>query len=972
MGVQIPSNMPHPEHSRDVAVKAESGWAGDGEPTFENEEQELASDAYIRSFAREGRALLGLGRSREAVTAFEAGLRADPLDPGLRAGLQSAQQRLAEEALAGGGQVLKALTYPEPKQRIAYHPASAPLHRIKTDDMLPLRLLTPFQAENDHAIKDTVNYVTVQTDIRMPRRHIKLLEDSYCLSRLQAGVRSAVEAISAGGERDVRVIDLAAGAGVLAATALAAGARHVTAVERWLYLALTAKEILDANGFHEDRVRVVYKRPTDLQLVKDVPVCANLILAPLLLDEGLLSSGLIPSVQHVLSTLATADALVLPASATVWVQAVEVATGRVAGLNMQAADARRWAPAYLAEGRRGEAGAAVRALSRPREAWHFDLAAPPTHTAAQTLDLEFEGPGRWNAVRFWFDLRLHGDATLSTGPDAAAAGLRCLGPGLQYLQGAIEVLQGDTHPLLATHNTVRMRFDVEDAAYAATARRDAAFPPRHLAMLADGGKYEAYARALRRAAARLAARDGEVHALDAGTGAGALAILAAKVGATSVVAVDLHEPLADLARQTVAANCVSDRVSVVHRDIACLQRGRDVRALGVNLVVADLFDAGLLGDGVQYLLDMARKRVMQPGAITVPAAATVYCIGIEACIASAGGFDVSLINKYRWDDAPQNIRLSDFPHRVLTRPAKAAEFFFDGEKRGRVRDTMLKLEVVAPGNMNAIVYWFDLHLDDVETLSNAPPGVLDKAGSESVQPTEPRSGEDQPPSDFEPAPTFQGRRPGWIYGTAKMGTGYYRERDSVATTEERDDGGAASSSQAADPAESRACAEAAPKDAAADPEASAAEPPHYWGQAMQTLDFCVAVRPGKTVSVVVRREPSRLNFALRQGVGEEVARPPWKEQWGGGASVENPHVQRVHYCELLVRDFLMRVKSRRFPPIEEDMRMVLAHCGSLILDTAALQQVYHELVVLEKINQTPEFSPGATLEAITRPALELG
>ena len=37
------------------------------------------------------------------------------------------------------------------------------------------------------------------------------------------------------------------------------------------------------------------------------------------------------------------------------------------------------------------------------------------------------------------------------------------------------------------------------------------------------------------------------------------------------------------------------------------------------------------------------------------------------------------------------------------------------------------------------------------------------------------------------------------------------------------------------------------------------------------------------------------------GMGEEVARPPWLEEWGGGASVENPHVQRVHYCELLVR-----------------------------------------------------------------------
>ncbi len=41
MGVQIPSNMPHPEHSCDVAVKAEPGWGGDGEPTFENKEQEL-------------------------------------------------------------------------------------------------------------------------------------------------------------------------------------------------------------------------------------------------------------------------------------------------------------------------------------------------------------------------------------------------------------------------------------------------------------------------------------------------------------------------------------------------------------------------------------------------------------------------------------------------------------------------------------------------------------------------------------------------------------------------------------------------------------------------------------------------------------------------------------------------------------------------------------------------------------------
>ena len=40
-----------------------------------------------------------------------------------------------------------------------------------------------------------------------------------------------------------------------------------------------------------------------------------------------------------------------------------------------------------------------------------------------------------------------------------------------------------------------------------------------------------------------------------------------------------------------------------------------------------------------------------------------------------------------------------------------------------------------------------------------------------------------------------------------------------------------------------------------------------------------------------------------------------------------------------VTDFLQRVKSQRFPSIEKDMKMVLSHCGSLLLDSAALCQV---------------------------------
>lgn len=37
--------------------------------------------------------------------------------------------------------------------------------------------------------------------------------------------------------------------------------------------------------FTDDQARVIYKRPTDLRLKEDVPICCNLLVAPLL-DEG--------------------------------------------------------------------------------------------------------------------------------------------------------------------------------------------------------------------------------------------------------------------------------------------------------------------------------------------------------------------------------------------------------------------------------------------------------------------------------------------------------------------------------------------------------------------------------------------------------------------------------------------------------------------------------------------------------------
>lgn len=67
-------------------------------------------------------------------------------------------------------------------------------------------------------------------------------------------------------------------------------------------------------------------------------------------------------------------------------------------------------------------------------------------------------------------------AIVWAGPDAVAAGLRTLRPALQYLAGELPVDEGQVMPLLASHNTVRLRFDIETADYLHLHKADASFP----------------------------------------------------------------------------------------------------------------------------------------------------------------------------------------------------------------------------------------------------------------------------------------------------------------------------------------------------------------------------------------------------------------------------------------------------------------------------------------------------------------
>ncbi len=55
--------------------------------------------------------------------------------------------------------------------------------------------------------------------------------------------------------------------------------------------------------------------------------------------------------------------------------------------------------------------------------------------------------------------------------------------------------------------------------------------------------------------------------------------------------------------------------------------------------------------------------------------------------------------------------------------SQAFELFFDGRERGGGRHALLRMRATRPGKLNAIAFWFDLHLDGETTITTAPPGV---------------------------------------------------------------------------------------------------------------------------------------------------------------------------------------------------------------------------------------------------------
>lgn len=252
----------------------------------------------------------------------------------------------------------------------------------------------------------------------------------------------------------------------------------------------------------------------------------------------------------------------------------------------------------------------------------------------------------------------------------------------------------------------------------------------HFDMLADEDRNNAYQEAIERALNK----HPKARVLDIGTGSGLLAMMAARAGASEVLACEMNAGLAGVAGEIVERNGYKDLIKVVNRKSSDLRPGLDYEGK-YDIVVSEILDVAGIGEGVLPSLRHAYQSLLKPGATTVPSGMTMYAslISLPAFfkvnpIKEISGFDLSPFNAFKSPDEYLPVRLNNLDHQFLSEPV--AFYSFDLSDIPEERDASnphtaeVDFTVTQEGKAHAVAFWFELHLDEALTLSSGLGGKL--------------------------------------------------------------------------------------------------------------------------------------------------------------------------------------------------------------------------------------------------------
>ncbi|VDN22002.1 unnamed protein product [Gongylonema pulchrum] len=255
-------------------------------------------------------------------------------------------------------------------------------------------------------------------------------------------------------------------------------------------------------------------------------------------------------------------------------------------------------------------------------------------------------------------------------------------------------------------------------------------------MMHDTERNQKYERGLK----SLKAKGEEVHVIDIGTGTGLLSMMAARAGAGRVTALEMFKPMSVCAEKVFHQNGYEDCIRLIaSRSTDVIDEVSDEDK--GNVIVAEVFDTELIGEGALRTFKEAHQTLAKPGCRVIPSAARIWVAPVQSdflmrfhrppstsdlkaaatCLNCPGAAAV------------QDIQLSEIPPekiRLLAEPFIAFSFDFEDGPSITYYETAFKtFEAQSSGTFEALIMWWDLDMDGTGRcmLTTAPKWLEEEA-----------------------------------------------------------------------------------------------------------------------------------------------------------------------------------------------------------------------------------------------------
>ncbi len=248
-------------------------------------------------------------------------------------------------------------------------------------------------------------------------------------------------------------------------------------------------------------------------------------------------------------------------------------------------------------------------------------------------------------------------------------------------------------------------------------------PPWHLSMLADHVRNDRFEKAIQH----------RVHTdsivLDIGAGSGILSMMAARHGAKQVYACETSAHIAKVAQEIIAKNGFDKKIKLFQKKSTQIKPEEIVEK--PNLVVAEIFDAGLLGEMAIPTFRHAQKELVDKNCRIIPSKADVIGKLLSAERSASvnpmkeiSGFDLSPFDQFRVAKEYVSENLNKISHEFLSDEFPMLKYDFEnlGEPVGEheSRQEEIEVDITSDGVLNGVAFWFNLHLTEDISLSSSP------------------------------------------------------------------------------------------------------------------------------------------------------------------------------------------------------------------------------------------------------------